>query len=293
MRRPTVNPELLAEGFVFSEGPAIDASGDVFFSDCPVDTIYVYRTSGHCQVWRRPSGRANGMAFDHLGRLVACCDGKDGGARDLRRFEPDGQITVLASQFQGHRLNSPNDLCIDSRGAIWFSDPRYGYVGDLEQDCMGVYQLNADGTLTRVIDDMETPNGLALSEDETTLYVVDHNPEPGGARTVVSYHVDVAGACRRSGVLHDFGTGYGGDGMALDAEGTIYVAAGDGDAAGIYVIDPSGGLRDVYHLPETPGNCVFGGTNGTDLYVTASTSLYRLRLDVPGLVRRPQLLRGG
>ena len=132
------------------------------------------------------------MNFDAEGRLVVCCDGKDGGARAVQRYEPDGTVTTLASHYNGKLLNAPNDLCFDQEGRIYFTDPRYGFKEDLEQDCMAVYRLDLDGSLTRVIDDLETPNGILITPDDKTLYLVDHNPEAGGARTLVAYDLDQA-----------------------------------------------------------------------------------------------------
>ncbi|MEZ4616396.1 MAG: SMP-30/gluconolactonase/LRE family protein [Caldilineaceae bacterium] len=112
-------------------------------------------------------------------------------------------------------LNAPNDLCFDNEGRIYFTDPRYGYQHDLEQDCMAVYRIEHDGSLTRVITDAQTPNGILITPDNQTIYLVDHNPEPGGARTLLAYDLDGQGQWQRREVLHDFGDGYGGDGMVL------------------------------------------------------------------------------
>ena len=183
--------EKVFEGCAFAEGPAVDAAGNVYFSDCPNNRILVYHPqSGQTEIWHEPSERANGMNFDAQGRLVVCCDGKDGGAHAVGRYEPDGTITILASHYHGKKLNGPNDLCFDREGRIYFTDPRYGYKDDLEQDCMAVYRIELDGSLTRVIDDMDTPNGILISADNRTLYIVDNNLAPGGTRTLVAYDLD-------------------------------------------------------------------------------------------------------
>lgn len=277
-------------GCTFAEGPAADDEGNVYFSDCPNNRIMLYRPGGTTLVWKEPSGRANGMNFDAQGRLVVCCDVKDGGARAVQRYEPDGQITTLASHYNGKRLNAPNDLCFDHQGRIYFTDPRYGYRDDLEQECMGVYRIELDGSLTRVIDDMQFPNGIAISADNRTLYVVDHNPEQGGARTLVAYAIGADGRCRRGDVLHDFGADAGGDGMVLDVEGNIYLAAGAGETAGVYLFAPDGECYGLIRMPEIPGNCTFGGPNLCTFYIAASTSLYRIALRVPGLLTYPPRL---
>lgn len=279
--------ERLFAGCAFAEGPAADAEGNVYFSDCPNNRIMLYRADGATVVWQEPSGRANGMNFDAQGRLVACCDGKDGGARAVRRYEPDGSVTTLAARYQGKLLNAPNDLCFDRQGRIYFTDPRYGYRHDLEQDCMAVYRIELDGTLTRVIDDMQMPNGILISPDNRTLYVVDHNPDEGGARTLVAYDVDGEGRCTRRGVLWDFGSDYGGDGMVLDVHGNIYLTAGAGTTAGVHVFTPQGRRLGLIPTPEIAGNCTFGGPDLCTLYIAASTSLYRIRLAVPGLLTYP------
>jgi gluconolactonase len=284
--------ERVYQGAAFSEGPAADAEGNVYFSDCPNNRILVYRTDGTTSVWKDPSQRANGMNFDAQGRLLTCCTGGKtypGGARAVQRYEHDGSITTLASHYNGKPLNSPNDLCFDKQGRIYFTDPRYGDDSDVEQDCMAVYRIELDGSLTRVIDDMETPNGILISADNRSLYLVDHNPAPGGARTLVAYDIDEQGQCSRRGILHDFGAGYGGDGMVLDIEGNIYLTAGDGEAAGIYIFTPSGEQIGFIQTPEIAGNCTFGGPDMRTLYIAASTSLYRIRLNIPGDVHYPKV----
>ena len=280
--------ERVFQGATFAEGSAADAAGDVYFSDCQENRIYVFRANtGKTEIWKEPSGRANGMNFDAQGRLVTCCDGKDGGARALWRYEHDGAVSVLASHYEGKQLNAPNDLCFDQQGNIYFTDPRYGYRHDLEQDCMAVYRINTDGTLTRVIDDLETPNGILLTPDNHTMYLVDNNPDPGGARTLLEYYEDSNGNWQQGRVLADFGDGRGGDGMVLDVEGNIYLTAGEGDKAGVYIFTPNGEQLGFIPTGEAPGNCTFGGTDLRTLYITATSSLYRIELAIPGYLVYP------
>jgi gluconolactonase len=248
----------------------------------------LYRKDGTTTIWKEPSGRANGMNFDATGCLVVCCDGKDGGAHAVQRYGLDGRVSTLASHYDGKRLNGPNDLCFDRHGRIYFTDPRYGYQDDLEQDCMAVYRIELDGSLTRVISDMETPNGILISDDNRTLYVVDYNQNVGGARTLLAYDVDGDGNCTRRGVLHDFGREPGGDGMVLDVLGNIYLAAGSGDTSAIYIFSPEGELYGRIPVPETAGNCTFGGPDLTMLYIAGETSLYRMQLRVPGRLAYPR-----
>lgn len=286
--------ERIFEGCAFAEGPAADAEGNVYFSDAPNNRIMLYRVDGKTVVWKQPSQTANGMNFDHLGRLVTCCAGGatyPGGARSVLRYELDGTVTNLASHYRGRRLNSPNDLCFDKQGRIYFTDPRYGDRADVEQDCMAVYRFELDGSLTRVIDDMETPNGILITEDNRRLYLVDHNPDAGGARTLLAYNIDGTGNCARQTVVHDFGAGYGGDGMVLDVKGNLYLTAGDGEAAGVHVFGSEGQRLGFIQTPEIAGNCTFGGSDLRTLYIAASSSLYRIRLAIPGLLAYPPLVQ--
>ena len=285
---PNAHLERLFQGATFSEGPAADAAGNVYFSDCQNNRIYVYNPdSGTTEIWKEPSGRANGMNFDAQGRLVTCCDGKDGGARAVWRYEHDGTVSVLATHYNGKLLNAPNDLCFDHAGNIYFTDPRYGYQHDVEQDCMAVYRIGTDGSITRVIDDAETPNGILLTPDNRTMYLVDNNPNPGGARTLLEYRLEQGGEWRRSRQLHDFGAGRGGDGMVLDIEGNIYLTAGEGDLAGVYIFSPDGEQLGFIATGEAPGNCTFGGRDLRTLYITATSSLYAIELAIPGQLTYP------
>lgn len=228
------------------------------------------------------------MNFDAEGRLVTCCDGKDGGARAVWRYEHDGSIRVLATHYKDKLLNAPNDLCFDQQGNIYFTDPRYGYQHDVEQDVMAVYRIGTDGSLTRVIDDLETPNGILITPDNHTLYLVDNNPIPGGARTLVEYRQDDAGRWRQGNVLHDFGEGRGGDGMVLDIEGNIYLTAGENELAGVYIFAPNGEQLGFIPTGEPPGNCTFGGDELRTLYIAATSSLYAIELAIPGWLTYPR-----
>jgi sugar lactone lactonase YvrE len=286
--------EQVYTGVTFAEGPAADAEGNVYLSDCPNNRILCYRPAdGTTVIWKDPSQRANGMNFDSEGRLLTCCAGAPdlpNGARSLLRYEHDGSVTNLASHYDGKRLNAPNDLCFDRQGRIYFTDPQYGDRSEDEQDCMAVYRLELDGSVTRVIDDMQYPNGILISADNKTLYIVDHNPNEGGARTLVSYSIADDGTCQYQSLLHDFGTDYGGDGMVLDIHGNIYLTAGKDDTAGIYIFSPTGDQLGFIQTPEIAGNCTFGGEDLKTLYIAASSSLYRIRLNHPGLLTYPKLV---
>jgi gluconolactonase len=288
---PEARLERLVQGCEFTEGPAVDANGDIYFSDAPTNRVLVYTTEGLCRVWERTargSRGANGMLFDRQGRLVTCNSQLAPDGRSVTRYESDGRVTILAERYQGRRLNSPNDLAIDNTGRIYFTDPRYGETADLEQDRMAVYRIERDGKLTRVIDDVQVPNGIAITPDNRTLYVADNNPAPGGARTLVGYDIQANGRVRRRSVLHDFGAGRGIDGMALDVEGNVYGTAGEKEKTGVYVFSPRGDVLAFLPTPETATNCTFGGPDLKTLYITAGGSLYRIQPRVAGSVVFPR-----
>ncbi len=286
--------EQVFTGGVFTEGPAADELGNVFFSDCSENIIYVYsELDNTTKIWTADSGHANGMNFDEQGRLVTCCDGKtyesstSGGAHAVRRYEKNGQITELASNYLGKKLNGPNDLCFDQAGNIYFTDPRYGFADDIEQDCMAVYKIDKNLKLSRIISDMQYPNGILISIDNQKLYIVDHNPNPNGKRTLEEY-VHQNDEWTHNRTLLDFKDGYGMDGMVLDTNGNLYITGGEGAKAGVYVIDPAGNSLGFIATGETPGNCTFGGKNLDTLYIAATSSLYRIKLNAQGYLAYPK-----
>jgi len=283
----------VAGGCQFTEGPAADAKGNLFFSDSPNNRIMVLRDKGSLKVWKEPSGRANGMNFDVQGRLVVCCAQGEGGAREVQRYEDDGSVTVLASEYDGKPLNSPNDLCFDPDGRIYFTDPRYGDQGDVEQDTMAVYRIEHDGTLVRVISGVETPNGILMTTDGQTIYLVDNNPQDGGARTLLAYGFDNdEKVWLRKAEFYDFAPGRGGDGMVLDVNGNIYLAAGSGEEGGVYVFSPTGEHLAFVPTPESPTNCTFGGKGFMTLYITAGTSVYAVECTTPVQLTYPKINGG-
>ncbi len=260
--------EKVAGGFRFTEGPAADKDGNVFFSDIPNQCIHKLDVAtGKVTVWNDDSGRSNGLMFDAKGRLLAC----EGGRRRLVRYE-DGKPKVLAERWNEKRFNSPNDLALDDKGGVYFTDPRYGKQTGREIDIEAVYYVSAEGKVTQVISDRKKPNGILLSKDMKTLYVAD--------KQVWSYPVKAPGELGKGSKFAEMDTASRGgpDGMTLDEKGNVY-AAGQG---AIWIWDAEGKRLDKIDFPEAPANCAFGGKDRKTLYVTARTSLYRLRLEVRG-----------
>jgi gluconolactonase len=291
-----VEPSLLAPGarwekvvadLKFSEGPAWHPSGYLLFEDTPRDRTMKLGPGDQVSVFREPTGTANGQAWDPRGRLVACEGNAPAGAgRRVVRLEKNGKLAVLAERYQGKRLNSPNDLTIDRRGRIYFTDPRYNKRDDVEQDREAVYRIDPDGKLTRIIDSLTRPNGLAVTLDGKTLYVAD-NASPGGVVKLWAFDLDRKGDAGNGRVLYDFQTGRGIDGLTLDTDGRIWTTAGTKDRAGIYVFEPdarraTARLATLINMPEDPTNCTFGGPARDVLYVTTTRSLFRIKTAVKG-----------
>jgi gluconolactonase len=295
-----------------AEGPAVAADGCVYFTDMPFgkDDGMIMKFDPRTRqttVFTDHAFKSNGLAFDAAGNLLSC-DGADGGGRCIRRWNlKTGQSEVIADRFQGKRFNSPNDLCLDLKGRIYFTDPRYGGTEPRELKREAVYRLDTDGSVVEITHDVEKPNGLAISPDQRTLYVADHNnggnrlspqdPEPKrGAMKIYAYPLDDQGRVngpRRT--LADFGKENGCDGMRVDTQGNIYMAIRSLARPGIQVIDPTG--KTLAFLPTgpenqtglfedwkgIPSNVEFGvGADSSSLYVTIDKSLYRIRVNTQG-----------
>lgn len=267
--------EKVSGGYRFTEGPAVDKDGNVFFTDIPNNKVHKYDVKKNkVEEVRGDSQRANGLMFSKDGKLYACV----GGGRVLGIFTGADYkgLKVLASSYNGKKLNSPNDLVLDDAGGVYFTDPRYGSRDSMEMQIEGVYYYAKDGKLTRVIDDLKKPNGLILSLDKKTLYVADN-----GAKTIVAYTVSGPGKLtnKRLFANMDLSAGGGGDGMTLDAKGNVY-CAGQGH---IWVWDKNGKVVEKIKIPEGPSNCTFGGPNRDVLYITARTSFYKIKMKVKGV----------
>lgn len=287
------------------EGPAFDGDGNLFFSDVYGNRIYRMSPEGQVSQFRSDSGRTNGNTFDREGRLVSC-EGAEQGAGGRRRIVrtdlATGKIEVLTERYEGKRYNSPNDLVVDAKGRIWFTDPFYGDDRSaLEMNVEAVYRIDPDGSVHRVVSQpqIERPNGVALTPDGKTLYVVDSHTRAGGNRKVWAFDVAEDGRPGRQRQVFDFGTGRGGDGLRLDERGNLWIAAGimfprrAGETAdvppGIYVITPKGELLGRIPIPEDLcTNLAFGGRDRKTLYVTAGKSIYKVPLAVAGHAVYPQ-----
>jgi gluconolactonase len=283
--------EKVAGGCRFTEGPAADAEGNVYFSDEPNNRIMVLRPDGKLEVWDKNSKMANGMNFDAKGRLIVCCS--EAGPRAVFRYEKDGKRTLLADKWEGKRFNAPNDLTIDREGRVYFTDPCYGGKPKDGIDRYAVYRIEAENgepisnRVTRVIDDVVMPNGVAISPDQKTLYVADNAPGKKGPHTLVAYDILPDGTCKRRAVLWDFKERRGIDGMRVDRQGNVWATAESGDKTGVYVISPQGDLLGFIRTPETATNCTFGGKDLRTLYITAGTSMYRVRVNATGFLAYP------
>jgi gluconolactonase len=267
------DPELLDTGFEFTEGPLWMEDLGLLFSDIPADKIYKWTEEGGTEIWRDGSGNANGLAQDVEGRLIAC----EHGTRSVSQTGSDGTLIAIASEYQGGRLNSPNDVVTHSSGQIYFTDPPYGIEeADREQPVNGVYRITMDGDVVLLADDFTRPNGLAFSPDESTLYIDD-----SGKRHVRVFDVLPDGDITNSRLFADMDHPQPGspDGMKVDVEGNIYVAG----ATGLWVFEPDGNLLGVIVTPERPSNCAWGEKDRQTLYITARTSIFRIRTKIPGI----------
>jgi len=242
----------------FGEGPAADAEGNVFFSDLKSNITYRWSTDGQLTVARRETGGANGLFFDRAENLLAC----EGDRGRLVSINRRGEVTVLVDKYNGKRFNKPNDLWIDHKGGVYFSDPAYGI--EPVQDGEHVYYLSPDGkNLARVIDDMVRPNGIVGTPDGKTLYVTDH-----GAKRTYRYHTNDDGSLSDKRLFASVGA----DGMTIDTEGNVYLCE-----QAVLIYDDQGRRTGQVHLPEPPTNACFGGRDGRTLFVTTRPALYAMR----------------
>lgn len=270
--------EQLATGFRWAEGPVyVPAGRYLLWNDIPNDQMLRWdEMTGSVGIFRQPADYANGNTLDHQGRLLTC----EQGSRQVSRTEHDGRVTSLVDRFEGKRFNSPNDLVVQSDGAVWFTDPAYGidsnYEGvqaESELDGCHVYRFDpATARTIRVADDFLRPNGLAFSLDERQLYIADTK-----ANHLRVFDVENGTILRRSRVLAECTAGVF-DGIRLDDKGRVWAAAGDG----LHCFDADGTLIGKLLIPEPVSNLVFGGLKRNRLFVTATSSVYSILLNFSG-----------
>ena len=263
--------EVLSRGFSFTEGPAVDAEGNVYFTDQPNDRILCWDTKNVLTVFLKPCGRSNGLYFDKQGRLLACADEKN----ELWRIDAQGRHAVLIKDYKGKLLNGPNDLWVRPDGGIYFTDPFYKRPywnrGPKEQDGECVYFISADGKeLRRVADDLVQPNGIIGTPDGKTLYVADIR-----ARKTYAYAIQPDGSLANKRLFCELGS----DGMTIDNEGNVYLTGN-----GVTVFDAKGQQIRHIEVPERwTANVCFGGEDMHTLFITASRGLYGIRMRVKGV----------
>ena len=274
----------IATGFDWVEGPVwFGDAGCLLFSDIPSNRIMRWTPGIGVSTYREPSNFSNGHTRDREGRLVSC----EHGSRRVTRTEHDGSITVIADTYDGKRLNSPNDVVVKSDGSIWFTDPHYGILSDYEGHkseqelpCM-VYRADpVTGDLEVMVSDMNCPNGLAFSPDESRLYVADTGRMYAGDPQHIRVFDVTESGLSGGGVFHTIDPGCA-DGFRLDTDGNIWSSAADG----VHCISPDGTLLGRIFVPELVSNVCFGGRAKHELYITATTSVYRVVLNRSGTQR--------
>ena len=272
--------ETLGRGFLFTEGPLWHPTGKfLLWSDMPGDHLRRWSATDGVTTFRKPCNMSNGLTYDRRGRLLAC----EHATSQVTQTEADGRIVPLATHFQGRRLNSPNDIVCGSDGGVYFSDPPYGRLKFFgverpqELSFQGVYKVGADPRSPELlVDDFDKPNGLCFSLDERRLFINDT-----ARQHIRVFDVSPRGALSHGRVWAETKGEKPGapDGMKLDSAGNVY-CCGPG---GIHVFDPDGSVTEIIEVPERAANFAWGDDDYRSLFITASTSLYRLRRTIPGL----------
>jgi gluconolactonase len=286
----------VATSVAFTEGPTVDREGNVYFSEMVSLRIMKLSAGGVLSTFRERSNNANGLLIDPQGRLVACEGAESQRTGVPVKFKPQvtrtdlrtGKMEVLADQYQGKPFVGPNDVTIDGKGRLYFTDLTGG----------AVYRLDGPGQLVRLLStpDIQRPNGIQISPDEKTLYLIEANNAQGGARMIRAYDLKPDGTVANMRVHYNFYPGRSGDGMSIDSQGNLYVSAGMNQLrgtsetldtkTGVYIISPQGKLLKFIPIAEDfITNNAFGGPDMKTLYVTAGKTLYKFRTDVAGLPR--------
>jgi gluconolactonase len=285
-----------------TEGPSVDAEGFVYFTELISQRILLYSPNGIVSIYRGDSNGANGTVIDEQGRLIVCeaSDRRRQQARITRTDLATGRIEVLTDSYGGEAYAAPNDVTLDRRGRIYFTDA--GPVGQLDG---GLYRIDTDGRVSRLLESpaIERPNGVVISPDDKTLYLVESNRVNAldrrgrPARMIRAYDLSPEGTVSKMRVFHDFYPGRSADGLCIDILGNVYAGAGLiqrrgtdetlDTKAGIHVFSPAGKQIDFIPIPEDlVTNCAFGGPGNRTLYVTSGKTLYKLPAKVPGLRTR-------
>jgi gluconolactonase len=280
----------------FTEGPTVDSGGNVYFTDIMTQRIMKLSAAGIQSVYREHSNAANGLLIDPQGRLIACEGATferngikvSGIPRITRTDLKTGKMEILATRFQGKPLQGPNDVTMDGKGRLYFTD----MAG------VAVYRIDPSGQLARILaaPDIQRPNGIQISPDDKILYLIEANGTAGGARMIRAYDLLADGTVSNMRVHYNFYPGRSADGMSIDTQGNLYASAGlhqlRGTAesldtkCGIYVISPQGKLLKFIPIPEdTITNNTFGGPDMKTLYITAGKTLFKVRTEIPGLPR--------
>jgi gluconolactonase len=275
MIKPVGKVQTVHTGFAFTEGPAWDPRGALYFTDIPNTTIHRLGTDDKLTAFTEDSGHANGLMIAADGRMLACQMDGQVVAYDVE----SGKSTVLAATYRGKRFNAPNDLVIDTLGGIYFTDPLFRAPQPLPQGVQAVYYISAAGDVTRVTGDIAAPNGIGLSPDGKQLYVI-----PSQQAEMLVYDVQGPGElsagrtlCRLKQPPGKDNTG--GDGMTMDVQGNLYITTN----LGVEIVSPTGRHLGLVVFPEQPANVTFAGPNRTTMYVTARTGLYRVEMPIAGL----------
>ena len=319
---PDAKLEKLFEGVTLTEGVAVAPDGQVYFSDITfshksrndrgeMHAGHIWRfdpITGKTTIFRSPSGMSNGIKFDAAGDMIICEGADYGGRRVIRTDMKTGMSFILAAMYDGRPLNSPNDVTIDEKGRLYFSDPRYLGHEAIDQPVVGVYRIDRDGSIHRVISDAGKANGVCVSPDQKSLYVIsnengataierlDKAAAPGvklqadkvttplrkGLMALLAYDLHADGTATFRQVLADYSPQDGPDGLVCDRQGNLIVAVRAENRPGIYVYSPAG--KEIAYLKtEVPTNVGFGrGRDENLLYLTAGKSLYRIRLNCQG-----------
>lgn len=321
-QEPIVSPdgklEKLFESKVLTEGVSIAPDGMVYFSEITfshvsrdekgaIDAGFIWKfdpATKATTIFRSPSGMSNGIKFDAVGNMIVAEGADYGGRRVTRTDMKTGKTQIIASLFEGRQLNSPNDITIDEKGRIYFSDPRYLGYEPIDQPVVGVYRIDTDGSLHRIISDAGKANGVCVSPDQKTLYVVSNEnggtaidrlssgkeeqvakvsvPLRKGLMALMAYDLADDGTATFRRILVDYAPFDGPDGLVVDKDGNLWVAVRAEDRPGIYVYSPEG--KELAYIPtEVPTNVGFGrGKDSNLLYITAGASLYRIRVNREG-----------